>query len=41
MKWKNMKDESEYLDVDPQDDWHIYEIQWTPDWIAWLLNGEE
>ena len=26
---------------DPKDDWHIYEMVWTPDYIAWSLDGKE
>jgi beta-glucanase (GH16 family) len=36
-----MEEESVYLDADPEDDWAVYEFQWTPNWIAWLYNGEE
>jgi len=27
--------------ADPQDDYNFYEIQWTPDYIAFLYNGEQ
>ena len=26
---------------DPKDDWHIYEMAWTPDYIAWSLDDRE
>ena len=26
---------------DPADDWHTYEIQWTPNYISWALDGQE
>jgi beta-glucanase (GH16 family) len=26
---------------DPDDDWGVYEFQWTPDYISWLYNGKE
>ena len=26
---------------DPKDDWHIYEMAWTPSYIAWSLDGKE
>ena len=26
---------------DPKDEWHIYEMAWTPDYIAWSLDGKE
>jgi beta-glucanase (GH16 family) len=27
--------------ADPRDEWHVYEFQWTPDYISWLYDGEE
>lgn len=27
-------------DVDPTDSWHVYEIQWTPDYISFLLDDK-
>ena len=26
---------------DPKDEWHIYEIAWTPDFIAWSIDNKE
>ena len=26
---------------DPADNWHIYEIQWTPQYISWKLDNKE
>ena len=26
---------------DPKDDWHIYELAWTPDYIAWSIDNME
>ena len=26
---------------DPADDWHIYEMSWTPDYIAWAIDNKE
>ena len=26
---------------DPLDDWHIYEMVWHPDFIAWSIDGHE
>ena len=26
---------------DPSTDWHEYTIEWTPEYIAWSLNGSE
>ena len=26
---------------DPADDWHIYEMAWTPDYIAWSVDNKE
>jgi len=25
----------------PADDWHVYQIDWTPNYIAWWLDGKE
>ena len=25
----------------PADDWHIYELVWTPEYVAWSLDGKE
>lgn len=25
----------------PADDWHTYGIEWTPEYIAWTLDGAE
>ena len=26
---------------DPKDEWHIYEMAWTPDFIAWSVDNKE
>jgi hypothetical protein len=26
---------------DPADDWHIYEMEWTPSYIAWSIDNKE
>ena len=26
---------------DPKDDWHIYEMEWTPHYIAWSIDHKE
>jgi beta-glucanase (GH16 family) len=26
---------------DPKDDWHIYEMAWTPDYVAWSIDNKE
>ena len=26
---------------DPKNDWHIYELAWTPDYIAWSIDNQE
>jgi len=28
-------------DFDPGTDWHVYQIEWTPEYIAWDLDGVE
>ena len=25
---------------DPKDDWHIYEMEWTPDYVSWVIDGQ-
>lgn len=32
---------SNYLDFDPYIDFHTYAFEWTPDYIAWFVDGEE
>lgn len=29
------------LNFNPHDDFHIYAFEWTPDYIAWLVDGKE
>ena len=26
---------------DPKDDWHVYEMEWTPDYVSWTIDGHE
>ena len=26
---------------DPHDDWHTYEMEWTPHYISWIVDGHE
>ena len=26
---------------DPREDWHTYEMEWTPDYISWAIDGKE
>ena len=26
---------------DPHDDWHVYEMEWTPHYISWTIDGRE
>ena len=34
--------DGEYIyEFDPATDWHEYEIEWKPSYIAWSLNGVE
>ena len=31
-----------YVDgLDPASDWHVYQIEWTPDYIRWSVDGRE
>ena len=27
--------------IDPRDEWHTYEMEWTPDYISWSIDGHE
>ena len=24
---------------DPKDDWHVYEMEWTPEYVSWSIDG--
>ena len=26
---------------DPKDDWHVYEMEWTPHYVSWIVDGHE
>jgi endo-1,3-1,4-beta-glycanase ExoK len=42
--WRDQKMSGHQVGRDtanPQDDWAYYEFQWTPDYIAFLYNGQE
>ncbi|PKL88175.1 MAG: hypothetical protein CVV23_11630 [Ignavibacteriae bacterium HGW-Ignavibacteriae-2] len=32
---------SNYLSFDPYADFHTYAFEWTPDYVAWFIDGEE
>lgn len=32
---------SNYVDFDPYADFHEYGFEWTPDYVAWFIDGEE
>ena len=38
--WRQM-DTMKIPDFDPADNWHTYEIQWTPQYISWWLDEKE
>lgn len=38
--WQQMDTEKIY-NFDPADNWHTYQIDWTPNYIAWSLDGVE
>ncbi|MBN2414559.1 family 16 glycosylhydrolase [bacterium] len=31
----------QYVDFDPGLDYHVYACEWTPDYVAWFIDGEE
>ena len=37
-KWRNSHIHVPFV---PQDDFHTYAFEWTPDYIAWFIDGEE
>ena len=32
---------ADYLTFNPQQDFHVYGFEWTPDYVAWFVDGEE
>lgn len=32
---------SQHINFDPYIDFHIYAFEWTPDYVAWFIDGEE
>jgi beta-glucanase (GH16 family) len=39
---KQKEEEHEYLDYfDPHDEWHVYEMEWTPEYISFTIDGRE
>merc|ERR1712110_110170 len=40
--WQGQQQNHQYItSADPKDEWHIYEFQWTPDYISFLYDGQE
>jgi hypothetical protein len=37
-KWRNSH---QYVDFIPQDGFHVYAFEWTPQYIAWFIDGKE
>ena len=38
----NKLETQEYAqEFDPAEDWHTYEMEWTPDYISWAIDGKE
>ena len=39
---KAKQEEHDYAHhFDPHDDWHVYEMEWTPEYISFALDGRE
>ena len=39
---KTKRESHRYKDgFDPKDEWHIYELVWTPDFISWRIDNKE
>jgi hypothetical protein len=30
-----------YVDFNPTEDYHVYAFEWTPDYVAWFVDGQE
>jgi len=39
---KNKRESHDYSQgFDPKEDWHIYEMAWTPDYVSWTVDQKE
>lgn len=39
---KTKKESHNYANgFNPHEDWHIYEMEWTPDYVSWKIDGKE
>jgi beta-glucanase (GH16 family) len=36
-----MHEQSVDINFNPYDDYHVYAIDWTPEYVAWLIDGKE
>ncbi len=39
--YQTIYDSHTYLDFNPAQDYHIYAFEWTPDYVAWFIDGQE
>ena len=39
---KSKRETHDYMrGFDPKDEWHVYEMAWTPEYIAWKIDNKE
>lgn len=39
--YQQIQNSHSYVPFNPADDYHVYSFEWTPDYIAWFVDGEE
>ena len=39
--YQNIHNSHTYVGFDPADDYHVYAFEWTPDYVAWFVDGQE
>lgn len=39
--YQHIQNSHTYVPFNPADDYHVYAFEWTPDYIAWFVDGEE
>jgi hypothetical protein len=39
--YQSIQNSHTYVNFNPADDYHVYAFEWTPDYVAWFVDGEE
>ncbi|MCD6374355.1 MAG: family 16 glycosylhydrolase [Caldisericaceae bacterium] len=39
--YQKIRPSHQWVNFNPHDDFHVYAFEWTPDYIAWFIDGEE